>query len=58
LWLEARDAPAVHQRLLDRGVVLAPGWFFGEEGAGYLRLALVPTLEQCRRAAALLAEVL
>jgi acetylornithine aminotransferase len=57
LWLAVPDAQRVHQRLLERGVVLAPGWFFGPEGEGYLRLALVPTLEQCRRAAALLADV-
>jgi acetylornithine aminotransferase len=57
LWLEAPDALATHQRLLERGIVLAPGWFFGKEGEGYLRLALVPTLEQCRRAAAQLADV-
>jgi succinyldiaminopimelate transaminase len=58
LWLTAADADAVAERLLDRGVVLAPGSFFGAEGAGYLRLALVPTLEQCRRAAELIDDVL
>jgi aspartate/methionine/tyrosine aminotransferase len=31
--------------------VLAPGSFFGPAGAGYLRLALVPTLAECERAA-------
>lgn len=40
---------------LERGVVCAPGSFFGPEGAGHVRFALVPTLEDCRRAAALLA---
>jgi succinyldiaminopimelate transaminase len=58
LWLTAPDADAIAQRLLERGVVLAPGSFFGPAGAGYLRLALVPTLEECRRAAALVADVL
>ena len=34
-----------------RGIVLAPGSFFGDAGRGYLRLALVPTLAECERAA-------
>ena len=38
--------------LLDRaGVVVAPGSFFGPEGEGFVRLALVPTLAECREAA-------
>ena len=37
--------------LLDRaGVVVAPGSFFGEQGEGYVRLAMVPTLDECRAA--------
>ena len=54
LWLEGAP-PAEHERLLERGIVLTPGDYFGEAGAGYLRLALVPTLAECRRAAELLA---
>ncbi len=39
--------------LLDRaGVVVAPGSFFGPEGEGYVRVAMVPTLAECERAAA------
>jgi acetylornithine aminotransferase len=57
LWLSAPDANGVWERLLERGIVLAPGWFFGPAGEGYLRLALVPPREQCERAAALLADV-
>ena len=53
LWLEGAP-PDEHERLLERGVILTPGDFFGEAGAGYLRLALVPTLAECERAAALL----
>ena len=34
---------------------LAPGSFFGAGGEGHVRLALVPTLEECGRAAELLA---
>ena len=51
LWLEAAEEAAAE--LLDLGVVLAPGSFFGEAGKGYARLALVPTLEECHHAAEL-----
>jgi succinyldiaminopimelate transaminase len=44
-------------RLLDRGVLVAPGAYFGAAGEGYVRVALVPTLDECRRAAGLLAGV-
>jgi acetylornithine aminotransferase len=54
LWLEGAAA-GEHERLLERGIVLTPGDYFGEAGAGYLRLALVPTLEECSRAAEILA---
>lgn len=37
--------------LLDEGLVVAPGAFFGPAGEGYVRVALVPTLERCRVAA-------
>ena len=41
--------------LLDRaGVIVAPGSFFGPEGEGYVRMAMVPTLAECERAADLL----
>jgi succinyldiaminopimelate transaminase len=45
-------------RLLEHGVVVAPGSFFGPSGEGYARLALVPSVQQCERAAAILGEVL
>ncbi|HEY7073890.1 MAG TPA: aminotransferase class I/II-fold pyridoxal phosphate-dependent enzyme, partial [Solirubrobacteraceae bacterium] len=52
LWLDAGgDADAVAAELLDIGIVVAPGSFFGPAGAGFLRLALVPTPEECARAA-------
>ncbi len=44
--------------LLEVGVVIAPGSFFGPEGEGYARMAMVPTLDDCRRAADVLAGVL
>jgi acetylornithine aminotransferase len=52
LWL--RDPGGVTERLLERGVVLAPGDFFGEAGRGYARLALVPPLAVCERAASVI----
>jgi succinyldiaminopimelate transaminase len=52
LWLDAGPgAELLADRLLDEGIVLAPGSFFGQAGMGYLRLALVPTLAGCERAA-------
>jgi succinyldiaminopimelate transaminase len=57
LWLAVRDADAVVDSLLERGVIASPGTFFGPSGAGYVRLALVPTLDQCRRAAAIIEEL-
>ena len=59
LWI-AVDEPSEDfaARLLERGVAVAPGAYFGAAGEGYARLALVPTVEDCRRAAAILDEVL
>jgi succinyldiaminopimelate transaminase len=58
LWLRVpagADAEAFALRLLDElGIVVAPGPFFGPGGEGHVRVALVPTLEECRRAAQLL----
>ena len=52
LWLDAGpQADTLADRLLDGGIVLAPGSFFGPAGRGYLRFALVPTLPDCERAA-------
>ncbi len=45
------DAEALAERLLERGVVVAPGTFFGKAGAGHVRIALVPDLGDIRRAA-------
>jgi len=61
LWLRVpgdRDAEAFALRLLDElGIVVAPGPFFGAGGEGHVRAALVPTIDECRRAAELLASV-
>ena len=36
--------------LLNYGIVLSPGEFFGKGGEGFFRIALVPTVEECREA--------
>jgi acetylornithine aminotransferase len=46
------------RRLLEHGIVAAPGSFFGAAGEGYARFALVPTQAQCERAAKILRQVL
>jgi acetylornithine aminotransferase len=59
LWMDVGGpSEPFARRLLDRGIVVAPGSFFGAAGEGYARFALVPTEEQCRRAAAILRELL
>jgi acetylornithine aminotransferase len=61
LWSQVPDgetSEAFATRLLEAGVVVAPGSFFGDAGEGYFRLALVPTIEDCRRAMELLESVL
>ncbi len=50
MWVEVDDDVAVTERLLEGGVVVSPGRFFGPGGEGYLRLALVPTIEECEAA--------
>jgi acetylornithine aminotransferase len=55
LWLDAGErADAIAAAWLERGVIVAPGSFFGPAGEGFLRFALVPTLDECRRAASLI----
>jgi acetylornithine aminotransferase len=61
LWFRVppgESSEAFATRLLEHGVVVAPGSYFGPSGEGYARLALVPSLEECERAAAILAEAL
>jgi acetylornithine aminotransferase len=61
LWLEVPgDEPseALAARVLERGLIVSPGTFFGPAGEGYWRLALVPTEDECRRAAAILEDAL
>lgn len=61
LWVEVPgrgSSVEAAERLLQHGIVVAPGIYLGEAGEGYLRLALVPTLAECERAAAVLEEAL
>lgn len=51
LWVAGPDA----DDLVEHGILVAPGEFFGPSGVGYVRFALVPTLDECERAAAILA---
>ncbi|HEX5448467.1 MAG TPA: aminotransferase class I/II-fold pyridoxal phosphate-dependent enzyme [Gaiellaceae bacterium] len=54
LWLDAGgSSEEVARMLLDRGIVVAPGSFFGPAGEGYIRVALVPTQAECEKAAAI-----
>jgi len=61
LWLEVpgdERSEELAARLLDHGLIVSPGSFFGAAGEGYWRMALVPTEDECRRAAAILEEAL
>ncbi|MDP9346874.1 MAG: aminotransferase class I/II-fold pyridoxal phosphate-dependent enzyme [Actinomycetota bacterium] len=59
LWLRVaggEDAEAYAMRLLEaQGIVVAPGPFFGPGVEGHVRVALVPTIADCERAAERLA---
>jgi acetylornithine aminotransferase len=61
LWVEVpggESSESAAERLLAHGVVVAPGAYLGVAGEGYVRLALVPTLAECERAAGILEEIL
>jgi acetylornithine aminotransferase len=61
LWLEAppeESSEGFAARLLAHGLIVSPGSFFGAAGEGYWRIALVPTEDECRRAADILEAVL
>jgi succinyldiaminopimelate transaminase len=55
LWL-AVGGPSepFARRLLHGGILVAPGSFFGADGEGCVRMALVPTEAECGRAAEIL----
>jgi LL-diaminopimelate aminotransferase len=55
LWVEVPDGygeddEAYALRLLEAGIIVAPGSSFGPGGEGFFRVALVPSLEDCNRA--------
>jgi succinyldiaminopimelate transaminase len=61
LWVEVpggESSESAAERLLAHGVVVAPGAYLGSAGEGYVRVALVPTLAECERAAGILEEIL
>jgi acetylornithine aminotransferase len=59
LWLAVEaSSEGFAYRLLEHGILVAPGSFFGRAGEGYVRLALVPGQAACERAAEILRAVL
>lgn len=55
LWAEVpegygEDDEAYALRLLEEGIIVAPGSSFGPGGEGFFRVALVPSLEECKEA--------
>ena len=61
LWIavpEGETSESHAARLLERGVLVTPGAYLGPSGEGYVRYALVPTEDECARAAEILEEVL
>jgi len=61
LWIAAPPAETSEEhagRLLERGVLVAPGSYLGPSGEGYVRYALVPTEEECVRAVSILENAL
>ena len=61
LWLEVptgETSEAFATRLLERGVLVTPGSYLGPSGEGYVRLALVPTEDECRQAVEILDDLL
>ncbi len=61
LWVETpagETSESFADRLLDCGVVVAPGSYFGPAGEGYVRFALVPTEAECADAVAVLEHAL
>jgi LL-diaminopimelate aminotransferase len=58
LWADVPDGyggddEAYALKLLEEGIIVAPGSSFGPGGEGFFRVALVPNLEECREAIAL-----
>lgn len=61
LWAAVPDGESSEsfaERLLEQGVLVAPGSYLGAAGEGYFRIALVPSEEECARAVEILERVL
>ncbi len=61
LWLgvpAGETSEAFAERLLEHGVLVAPGSYLGASGEGYARLALVPAEAECVRAIEILEDAL
>jgi succinyldiaminopimelate transaminase len=61
LWLQVPGGESSEDfaaALLEHGLIVSPGSFFGAAGEGYWRMALVPTHEECARTAEILDAVL
>ena len=58
LWIRVEDDMVFTDRLLDEGIVVSPGRYFGPGGEGFIRLALVPTVAECADAAGVLRSLL
>jgi acetylornithine aminotransferase len=61
LWIavpEGETSESHAASLLDHGILVTPGPYLGASGEGYVRYALVPTEDECARAAEILEDVL
>jgi acetylornithine aminotransferase len=61
LWVEVPEgdtSESFAERVLEHGILVAPGSYLGAAGEGYFRIALVPSEEECARAVEILEEVL
>jgi acetylornithine aminotransferase len=61
LWVEVPEgdnSESFAGRLLEHGILVAPGSYLGAAGEGYFRIALVPSEEECVRAVEVLDDVL
>jgi len=55
LWVrvpQGETSESYAARLAERNILVVPGTAFGAEGAGFIRLAMVPTLPDCEAAVA------
>jgi len=61
IWAAVPDGESSEsfaERLLEHGVLVAPGSYLGASGEGYFRVALVPSETECARAVEILERVL